>query len=74
MVVGSVRASPQPLELLDHVGLQHQEGGEKTVGYRRERPYVLQDPKTGDPLFLFNGLDLGNGTHPFVVVQKVGPD
>ena len=47
--------------------------GEKTVGYRRERPYVLQDPKTGDPLFLFNGLDLGNGTHPFVVVQKVGP-
>ena len=46
--------------------------GETTIGARRERPYVVQDPVTGDPLWLFNGIDLGNGTLPFVMVQKVG--
>jgi hypothetical protein len=47
--------------------------GETTSGYRRERPYVLQHPVTGDPEWLFNGIDFGNGSHPFVMVQKVGP-
>ena len=47
--------------------------GETTVGYRRERPFALLDPVTGDPSYLFNGIDFGNGTHPFVMVQKVGP-
>ena len=30
--------------------------GETTVGYRRERPFALLDPSTGDPTYLFNGM------------------